>query len=177
MRVSDSVFEKVPQLGSLGNVVPDGYEYYEKVVTAREGLSLTNAYLKWYDLYPPDKEISQEEVSESRAFLKEEEEAGRLSLEDDLGFVVLHRAGPGLLLLVTIWRNTNEMWLSSYVREAGETASYRPWKYDSDLKPTYCVWELGVVWHERNAWVRFLSSKRDEEAKLAYCNNSFSGRV
>jgi hypothetical protein len=42
---------------------------------------------------------------------------------------------------------------------------------------TFCVWELGAVWHERQAWVRFLSSQRDEAAKLAYINDRFSGLV
>src|SRR5687768_15066389 len=96
-------------LGGLGNVVPEGYLYYEKLIRPGQDLSLPNAYLKWYDLYPPDVEITQEQVGETRAFLQAEVKAGRLKLEGELGFVILHRAGPVLLLLLTTWRNTNEM--------------------------------------------------------------------
>jgi hypothetical protein len=39
------------------------------------------------------------------------------------------------------------------------------------------VWELGPVWHERNAWVRFLSSARDDAAKQAYLDDRFAGEV
>ena len=164
-------------LDGLGNVVPDGYSYYEKIVRPGEGLRLPNAYLKWYDLYPSDAEITEEQVRECRAFLEAEARAGRLNLQDELGFVILHRAGPMLLLLLTTWRNTNEMWESIYLKEAGKPESYRQMEFESEHVGTYCVWELGIVWHERDAWVRFLSSKRDYEAKLEYLNDRFSGRV
>jgi hypothetical protein len=171
------IVDQIPQLEGLGNVVSEGYEYYEKLVTPREGLTLPGAYLKWYDIHPLDVEITQEQVAESRAFLEGEVRAGRLKIEGDLGFVLLHRAGPFLLLLVTTWRNTNEMWESSFAKEVTQAGSYRPWPHEGSHRATYCVWELGPVWHERNAWVRFISSKRDGVAKLAYVNDLFSGLV
>ncbi|MEP7291924.1 MAG: hypothetical protein ABI835_09075, partial [Chloroflexota bacterium] len=58
-----------------------------------------------------------------------------------------------------------------------QAGSYDPLPFASSHRGTYCVWELGAVWHERHAWVRFLSSKRDQEAKLAYITDRFSGRV
>lgn len=164
-------------LGSLGNVVPEGYEYYQKMVRPGEDLSLPNAYLKWYDIYPPDAEVTQEQVAEGRAHLEGEVEAGKLRLEGNLGFVLLHRAGKMLLLMVTTWRNTNEMWEWVYVKEAGQVEGYREVVPDDAHRATYCVWELGPVWHERDAWVRFLSSRRDEQAKLDYVNSRFSGPV
>ena len=161
--------------GVLGNVVPDGYMYYEKLVTPGDDLSLPTAYLKWYDLRPPEVEITQEQVAETRAFLAAEVE--RLKLQGELGFVILHRAGTVLLLLLTTWRNTNEMWESVYVKDLTGAGGYEPILFENSHRGTYCVWELGAVWHERHAWVRFLSSKRDEEAKLAYINDRFSGRM
>ena len=168
---------QIPHLGRLGNVVPEGYEYVKKLVTPGEGLCLPNAYLKWYDIRRPDVEISQEQSAESRAFLQAEVEAGRLKIEGELGFVLLHRAGPVLLLMPTTWRNTNELWESVYVKHVAQTGGYEPIAFASPHRGTFCVWELGPVWHERHAWVRFLSSTRDEAAKLAYVNDRFSGLV
>jgi hypothetical protein len=173
--VDTYIVEKIPHLGSLGNVVPEGYEYYEKLATPGKDLSLPNAYLKWYDIRRPDVEITQEQVSESRAFL--EAEVGRLKFEGELGFVLLHHCGPVLLLLLMTWRKTNEIWESVYVKDLTQAGGYEPLKHESSHRETICVWELGPVWHERHAWVRFLSSKRDEEAKLAYVNDRFSGLV
>lgn len=161
----------------LGNVVPEGYSFYEKVISPGESLKLPNAYLKWYDLYPDDAVITREQEEEAKTFLRAEADEGRLNLENELGFVILHRAGSVLLLLLTTWRNTNEMWESVWVKSASEPDSYRAVTSDGQHKATYCVWELGAVWHERDAWVRFLSSKRDIAAKVAYVTDMFSGRV
>lgn len=165
--------ETIPHLGSLGNVVPEGYEYAQKLVTPGQDLSLPTAYLKWYDIRPPDVEISQEQVAESRAFVAAQ--VARLKFVGELGFVLLHRAGPVLLLLLTTWRNINELWESLYVKDLTRDGGYDALEFASSHRGTFCVWELGPVWHERHAWVRFLSSKRDEEAKLAYVNDRFSG--
>jgi hypothetical protein len=167
--------EMIPDLERFGNVVPEGYAYYKKLVAPGQDLSLPNAYLKWYDIRPPDVEITQEQLLESRAFVAAEVE--RLKFENELGFVLLHRAGPMLLLMIMTWRNTNEIWESVYVKDLRCADGYRLTEFESSHRGTFCVWELGPVWHERHAWVRFLSSKRDVEAKLAYVNERFSGLV
>jgi hypothetical protein len=168
---------QLPNLEHLGNGVPEGYSYYEKVFTPAEDLSLPTAYLKWYNLYPDDAPITPEQFTESRAFLAAEVAAGRLQLEHELGFVIFHRAGTVLLLMLMTWRNTNEIWESVWYKEVASSASYEPNVYPTSHRGTYCVWELGAVWHERHAWVRFLSSKRDDAAKLAYINDRFAERV
>ena len=163
------------QLGDYGNVVPEGYAYYQKRVTPREDLRLPHAYFKWYDICPTDSEITAAQRSECRAFVAEE--SARLHLAQELGFILLHRAGPYLLLMIITWRNTNELWESVYVKEAGKAEGYTLTEFAGTHRGTYCVWELGPLWHERNAWTRFLSSKRDEQAKLVYINDRFDGLI
>ena len=133
--------------------------------------------MKWYNLHPANTEITEAQVHETKAFIKSETETGSLKFESELGFVILHRAGDYLLLLITTWRNTNEMWESIYFKKVNDSVNYVPIKFQNDHKGTYCVWELGIVWHERNAWVRFIESKRDEKAKLEYLNDLFSGTI
>lgn len=167
--------DHIPHLGDFGNVVPEGYMYSKKLVAPGEDVLLPNAYLKWYDMYPPEVEITPVQIAESRVFVAAE--AQRLQLAHELGFVLLHRAGSILLLLITTWRNTNELWESVYVKDVIQNDNYHLLEYEHSHRGTFCVWELPVVWHERHAWVRFLSSKRDEEAKRAYINDRFSGLV
>ena len=171
------IVKEIPELTTLGNVVPDGYEYHEKIVKPKEDLSLSNAYLKWYNLYPDDSPIIEKQEDISRTFLRSEVEANRLKLEGELGFVILHRAGSVLLLLLTVWRHTNEMWEVVYMKNADDDGNYYEITFENIPRATYCVWELGPVWHERNAWVHFLSSQRDEAAKLQFVNDRFEGRV
>jgi hypothetical protein len=156
-------------------VVPEGYRYYQKLVTPEEDLSLANVYLKWYNIYPPEEPITAAQIVESRTFVAAEAE--RLQFADELGVVLLHRVESGLLLLVTTWRNTNEIWESAYAKEAAQAQGFASIGYPQSHRATFCVWELGPLWHERQAWTRFLSSERDEQAKLAYINDRYSGLV
>jgi hypothetical protein len=165
----------IEDFANLGNVVPAGYVYYQKLVTPGADLAQSGAYLKWYDIAPAELRITARQGDEARLFLKGEIESQRLKLESELGFVCLHRCPQALLLLVITWRNTNEIWESSYVNELERDAGYEPQQFATAHRATYCVWELAPVWHERNAWVRFLSSRRDEQAKLAYISDRFSG--
>jgi hypothetical protein len=173
--VDTQLVETIPDLERLGNVVPEGYTYSQKLVVPGPDLSLPNAYLKWYDIRPPEVEITQEQAAECRAFVAAEVE--RLEFADELGFVLLHRAGPMLLLMINTWRNINEIWESVYVKDLARGGGYTLNEFANTHRGTFCVWELGPVWLERHAWVRFLSSKRDQEAKLAYVNDRFSGLV
>ncbi|QBD79442.1 hypothetical protein EPA93_27035 [Ktedonosporobacter rubrisoli] len=172
--MSETKSEKIPHLKDIGNVVPEGYTYYEKQVTSGEDLNLPNVYLKWYDISHPDKRISQEQAEESRAFVKTEIVEARLLINGELGFAILHHCGSALLLLLTTWRNTNEMWESVYAKDLTQAGGYKPILFADEHRATYCVWELGPVWHERQAWVRYLRSSRDEKAKHAYLNDRFT---
>ena len=40
-----------------------------------------------------------------------------------------------------------------------------------------CVWELGVICHERMAWSRYLFSDGTDEAKGAWLEDEYQGRV
>jgi hypothetical protein len=172
-----STEEKISNLTDLGNVIPEGYNYVRKKITPESQLNLPGACLKWYNLCLPNLEITNKQVQEAKTFLKLEAEGGRLKLDNELGFVVLHRAGEYLLLLVITWRNINEMWESIYLKKVEQKETYTSIKFENNHKGTYCVWELGAVWHERNAWVRFFESKRDEAAKREYMNDMFSGMI
>ena len=160
-------------LSGFGNVVPAGYQYVEKHIVPHDELALPTAILKWYDLFPAEEPISPEQRAECRAFITAE--AAQLGLGADLGFVILHRAGSVLLLMVSTWRNTNEMWESVYVNDPSTSAGYVRVRVDGHHRPTYCVWELGAVWHERGAWVRFIQSERDNSAKRAYLDDLWTG--
>ncbi|MBC7813784.1 MAG: hypothetical protein H7175_21685, partial [Burkholderiales bacterium] len=112
-----AALQTIPNLTQLGNVVPEGYMYYEKIFTPGDDLALPTAYLKWYDLYPSDAPITPEQAAEARAYLASQIEAGQPKLDNELGFVILHRAGSYLLLMLMTWRNTNEIWESVWFKQ------------------------------------------------------------
>lgn len=165
--------QNIPQLDRLGNV-PQEYRHGQKMTTPGADVSLPNAYLKWYNTYRPEEKISEQEVEESRAFLQDEVAQGRFNIDDQLGFVVLHRCDKVYFLIICTWRNVNELWDTVYVKDLTPGSEYKPVAIEGH-KPTFCVWELAPICHEQQAWSRYLFSSRDEQAKYTYLNDRFSG--
>src|SRR6187397_1392005 len=126
--------EHIPQLGDFGNVVPEGYRYFQKLVMPGEDLLTASAYFKWYDIYPAEEPITAAQLATCRAFVSAE--AQRLQLAQELGFVLLHRAGPFLLLMIMTWRNTNEIWESVYVKDVAQNAGYRLQEFEASHRAT-----------------------------------------
>ena len=163
-------------LKQLGAVRPD-YHHVSKLVRPAESLMLDDALLKWYDVAPADARVPSGVRALARRNLRAGVRAGRLELSGDLGFVVLHRCGDDFyFLLVCTWRNDNELWETVWAKR-GDDDEFKPWPVEGTHRPTFCVWELGAVCHERKAWTRYLRSARDEAAKLAYARDTFEGEA
>jgi hypothetical protein len=160
-------------------VVPTGqvsetYRHQPKVVTPGDDFVLASAQLKWYDIYPGA--ASDAAVGErARSFLRDETVAGRLAFDDDLGFIVLHRCGAAFyFLLVSVWRNDNELWEAVYACDEG--GDFAPVE-GGHTRATYCVWELGAVCHEQRAWTRYLYSDRGPADRARWLADRLSGEV
>jgi hypothetical protein len=159
-----------------GQIRPE-YAHVPKLARPHSILALEDALLKWYDVAPADapvpcqiREMAYDAVCRGAAL-------GELDLSGDLGFVILHRCGESFyFLLVSTWRNDNELWESIWAKDGAE-ASFEPWPVEGASRPTFCVWELGVVCHEQRAWSRFLRSPRDLSSRRKYLLDTCSGGV
>lgn len=168
------IVENVPQINQLGNV-STAYSHHLRLVTPGADLSLPGAYLKWYDIRRAEVSITPALRQESRDFLMAEAKAGRLALKNELGFVMLHQCDTVVFLFVDTWRNENELWKTLYYKDLVNEGGFQLFVVEGDLLPGFCVWELTAVWHEREAWSRYLFSERDAAAKYAYLNDRYSG--
>jgi hypothetical protein len=167
----------VSVLEPLGAVRPD-YRHVEKHARASESLMLDDALLKWYDIAPAHAPVTGDVRTLARRNVRAAVRSGAMDLARDLGFVVLHRCGDDFyFLLVCTWRNDNELWVTVWAKNGDGDPEFRPWEVEGTHRPTFCVWELGAVCHERQAWSRFLRSDRDGPAKLAYLRDCYGGRV
>ncbi len=159
--------------------VPVEYRHRPKLALPRENLVLPGVNLKWYDLVPEGFGISDALGRESRERVRADVLAKRIDFGSTMGFVILHIAGAASnvgMLIVNTWRNCNEIWETVYLKDLPKNGPYRVYERTGHL-PTYCVWELGIVWHERNAFTRFLTSARDAAAVSAYFADRFSGTL
>jgi hypothetical protein len=153
------------------------YRHTSKLIRPATSITLGDSVLKWYDLAPADEPVPPDVQVLARGSLHAAGESG-LGLAEDLGFVILHRCGESFyFLIVSTWRNDNEVWETVWAKNGGNDVTFRPWPREGTPLPTFCVWELGAVWHEQQAWSRFLRSARGAAERDAYLLDTFEGEV
>jgi hypothetical protein len=160
--------------------VPVRHEYRHalKSVSAGRPIELGDAALKWYAIALPDEGVPPEVERLARRSLADAARLGELRLGSSLGFVVLHRCGGGFyFLLVSTWQNDNELWETVWAKDGDDDPDFHPWPLEGTHRPTFCVWELGAVAHERLAWSAYLLSERDVAARDAYLRDTYEGVV
>src|SRR3984893_7300184 len=152
------------------------YQHASKHVTPGKSLETKGAVLKWDQLAPGDRHVPDEIDRLARSYL-----ARTVLSEPDwhlkgLGFVILHRCGNDFyFLIVNTWRGNNEVWETVFYKDGEAMADFSLWPRDGMHKPTYCVWELAPVWHEKESWERFLMSARDETAAQVWQRDLYAG--
>jgi hypothetical protein len=65
-----------------------------------------------------------------------------------LGLLIAHRGRTGDYVVLGWWDRENELPLRIFIRD-GASGSWRPAADDESV----CVWDLEIVWAERQAWV------------------------
>jgi hypothetical protein len=158
--------------------VAETYVHADKWIAPGEPLSLGGVRLKWYDVARPETPVEPQVLKLARDHLAHAAGTGALNLKGDLGFVILHRCGAEFyFLIVNTWANENEIWEQVFAKESARAEAFKFSTREGPQLPTFCVWELGAVLHEQQAWRRYLYSKRDEAAKCAYLADRAAGVV
>ncbi len=164
-------------LDQRGRVGHD-FVHVRKAVRPGTILVLEDAVLKWYEIAPAATPVPLRVRELAYDALCRGSGSGELELDGDLGFVILHRCGESFyFLLVSTWRNDNELWETVWAKDGAEAPTFEPWPVEGAHRPTFCVWELGAVCHEQRAWSRYLRSSRNAPARQAYLLDSYSGEV
>lgn len=73
-------------------------------------------------------------------------QARRVAWRDTPAFAICHEAAQARYLVLGWWSNDNEM----FIAVAAEDAS--GWVEDMS-RYSFCLWDMEVMWHERNAFV------------------------
>jgi len=146
--------------------------YLSKYASPKGIFTLGRTRFKWYNLAEDPAVISPQDIINAKACIETADENFRD--KDDLGFVIMHRCGESYLLLVCTWRSENELWESVYYDGSG---AFEVWDRKNIHIPTYCVWEMGIVYHESRVWKKFLGTERTEVYQQNYLNDLFEGEV
>ena len=158
-------------LDTDGAVRP-AYEHVSKVIQPGPAVSVSGGLLKWYEIWTAAKPVAVEVSALAREALP----VAAPSLSGELGFAILHRCGEGFyFLLVSTWRNENELWETVWAKPGEHEAAFLPWPLGTGHHPTFCVWELRAVCHEQAAWSRYLRSPRRAADMETYVDDTYTG--
>lgn len=146
--------------------------YPSKYALPKEIFVVGKTRFKWYDLAKDPAEVSEQDIQNAKICIENAKE--NFKDIEDLGFVIMHRCGENYLLLVCTWRSENELWESVYYDGNGK---FEVWDRNKTHLPTYCVWEMGIVYHESQTWKKYLGTARQENHKAEYLNDLFEGEV
>jgi hypothetical protein len=151
--------------------IPASYQHGAKWVVSGAVIEPPGATLKWYVLHSQQQPVPESIVSLARARVTTTPVESR-----GLGFVILHRCELDFyFLIVCTWRNSNELWQSVLYKDGEAMQSFASFPREAAHKPTFCVWELVPVWHEQQAWLRFLATGRDVRAAQAWLCDVYTG--
>lgn len=84
-----------------------------------------------------------------------------------VGIAIYHRGRDVHMLVLGWWARENELPLRVYVRGFGEGAAWRPAREDESI----CVWDLEVLWFEREAFVRHVLAPEQGPDIQAYLDD------
>jgi hypothetical protein len=85
-----------------------------------------------------------------------------------VGFVIVHEGEEGDWVLLDWW--TADLLRHRAFRSAPGAAAFTP---VPPGEPTACVWELAVIDHERQVWIRHVLATPDSPDLQAYLDNRF----
>jgi len=132
--------------------------------------------LKFYSIVEKGQPfIDKKVVGLIREFSKSEAVKKRIDPLSGLGFVILGKD----MLNVARWDQKTPYLLKNcaYEYTVADGATIASRKLDINAEGAFCAYELGIVAHEKKAWLRYLGSKRELNDKVEYLNNRFSGEV
>jgi hypothetical protein len=119
---------------------------YQPRVVESDSSWLDSDGVKIYTISAKQKPV---DTSAFHARLSEVKALRTVAWSNTPAFAIFHDGSSALYLVLAWWGNDNEMFTSVSVRmQSG-------WVEDPS-RFSFCLWDLEVMWHERNAFVEFV---------------------
>lgn len=83
--------------------------------------------------------------------------------------LILHEGKEGCFAIINWWIDENMLQNFVYLMDVSNE-----YKLFSDNGITTCVWEIAIIWHERNAWVKHVLMKNENPDFQAYINEQLN---
>jgi hypothetical protein len=169
------------QYDRIGNIPT--YEHAPRKVEPVGLITTPDLVLKMYDMLFVSDIGYIGKVADAEKFITSEIVRGRISPETGLGFAILSKN----MLNVVRWGKEypivaiQSLYQFNPMAQEQPRAPGRKGVFDSaealDLNKvgSFCIWELGIAAHEKEAWKRFLASQRTNDDKKIYLDDTIRG--
>ncbi|MFM9984263.1 MAG: hypothetical protein ACKVOK_03475 [Flavobacteriales bacterium] len=116
--------------------------------------------VKVYSISNRREYISSDTLKEIRAHIPLWFELARKQTEHTYAVATLiaHEGREGNFAILSWWTEENMLRLYAYLAKTENTGKY---ELISDKGIVTCIWEMAVLWFERNAWVKFVLQDPD----------------
>jgi len=133
-----------------------GYVPYRPRRVSFRGVRVREGYsIKMYTIVHDDSPLVAEHFADGLALARAElPQPPNADGRPGVGFLILHQGRGVDYVVLAWWDRENELPLRIFIRD--ETA-WRPARGGESV----CVWDLRVIWHEREAYVSTVLSGRD----------------
>lgn len=88
--------------------------------------------------------------------------------------LIVHQGSDGIFAILSWWIDQNMLQVLVYKTDLQANA---PFELYSDQGIVTCVWEMAVLWFERNVWVEHILSKAHAPDFESYLNVQMNGPV
>ncbi|MFH1503129.1 MAG: hypothetical protein ABIE36_00530 [Candidatus Diapherotrites archaeon] len=159
-----------PNYENIGNLRED-YKHQPRTVRPQGLITTPSLVLKLYsmakDMHPQNRTIR-----DTRRLLERDITEGKINPLTGLGFAILSED----MLNVARWDAEYPIVVKNQIYGFEESINSAQ-LLDTREVGSFCVWELGIVGHEKEAWKRFLDSQRGEAEKYHYLNDVIEGSL
>jgi hypothetical protein len=130
-----------------------------------------NWQVKVYSISIHAEFVSGENQDQAKSQLQFWLEKSRVhALENyQIATLIIHECKEGCLAVLNWWIDENM--LQNFVYLKTEQTGFIPF---SENGITACTWELAIIWHDRNAWVKHILKKNDQPDFDGYLNEQLN---
>jgi hypothetical protein len=156
--------------------VPEFIPFKQRRVQTLPLLDFAGWRLKVYGLNVADRKLDDALVEAARNAAQNLLPQPAVSLPDryGLGFMIVHVANKVDFVVVCWWGAQNELLLRVLTAPAGQP--HRLCQHSNLDGPIGCVWDLGVICAEREAWTRYMMRAAGPDVE-GYLNAIQDGEV
>lgn len=85
--------------------------------------------------------------------------------------VMVHEVKEGLMGIISRWIDENMLQTHVYLQNSNQPNEFH---LISQNGISTCVWEIAVLWHERNAWVKHILTQHKKPDMQSYLNEQLN---